>query len=217
MNFFQITRNVPTLTAAEQKLLLKKTGERRGAEREFMMYSLALGTALREHEIVALNIRDVMHAGAVRAKIQLTIFKDHVRASKRKVSPNRRIKQQVHLPKATRRKLAYYLKWKKKQGESLRPDAPLFVTSQAGFGAVAGERLSTRTIRHHFHKWQKICNFEHVYGFHVLRHTSLSNLYRETKDIMVVKAQARHGNVSTTQIYTHVDDDLAKAVEDLPC
>lgn len=220
MSFRSATRTPTILTAAEQRKLLTVTGERRGAEREHMLYSLALGTALRAHELVGLNVGDVVHAGESRTQIHLTIFKGmnaQRKRAKAAAAPRRPPKQVVFLPRNTRRKLAYYLKWKTKAGESVKADAPLFCTSQAGFGATRGDRLSRRSIRFHFRRWQERCGFETLHGFHVLRHTALSNLYRATKDLLVVKAQARHANVSSTEIYTHVDDDVRRAVEGLEC
>lgn len=221
MSFRTATRDLPILTAAEQRILLKKTGELKGAEREHMIYSLGLGSALREHEIVALNVGDVVHAGKIRAKIYLTVYKGmnkKPRTAKAAAPPRKPVTQRIHLPRSARRKLEYFLKWKKKNGEDLSPSAPLFTASQAGFGSAAGDRLSTRTIRFHFRRWQERCGFEQPYGFHALRHTALSNLYRVTKDIKAVQSQARHANIDTTQIYTHLtDDELADAVKDLPC
>lgn len=40
-----------TLTEREQKLLLKVTNEHRAGYRDHMLYALALGTGLREHEL----------------------------------------------------------------------------------------------------------------------------------------------------------------------
>lgn len=220
MSFRSATRTPTTLTAPEQRKLLKLTGERRGAEREHMLYSLALGTALRAHELVGLNVGDVIHASEARTQVHLTIFKGMDAKSRRPkaaAAPRRPPRQVVFLPRAVRRKLVYYLKWKKKAGENVRPDAPLFCASQAGFGAARGDRLSRRSIRFHFLRWQERCGFETLHGFHILRHTALSNLYRATKDLLVVKAQARHANVSSTEIYTHVDDDVRRAVEGLEC
>lgn len=42
-----------TLTELEQKLLLKTTGEHRDGFRDHVLISLALGTGLREHELLA--------------------------------------------------------------------------------------------------------------------------------------------------------------------
>ena len=47
-------RNPPrTLTEAEQRRLLKVSGEHKAGFRDHLLFSLALGTGLREHEIKA--------------------------------------------------------------------------------------------------------------------------------------------------------------------
>lgn len=220
MSFDSETADLPTLTAVEQRELLKKTGTTKGAEREHMIYSLALGTGLREHEIIALKNADVVHLGAIRSKILLTIFKGSEKKNRPGfVEPARRPPRQVvHLPKSVRRKLVYYFKWKKSQGVSMAPGAPLFSVSKDSSRSERGEPLATRTLRHHFRRWQIRLKFEQPLGFHALRHTAMSNLYRVTKDLRAVQKQARHASVNTTQIYTHLtDEEIARAVEDLPC
>lgn len=221
MSFHRATAELPTLTPAEQKTLLKTTGELRGAEREHMIYSLALGTALREHELVALNVGDVVRAGVVKSKIYLTVYKgSRMKPKRAKVSSPRPkpIRRLVHVPKSARRKLAYYLKWKLRHKESVSAAAPLFAVSKRSARAELGGRLATRTLRHHFRRWQIRCGFERPHGFHVLRHTSLSNLYRRTKDLRAVQLQARHASIDTTEIYTHLtEDEIAAAVEGMPC
>lgn len=221
MTFLRATAAPPTLTARETKTLLEKTGKEKGAEREHMIYSLALGSALREHEITALNVGDVLIGGAVRSKVHLTIFKGaNVKPARARAAarPRKAIRQVVYLPRAVRRKLDYYLKLKKKNGEDVSPAAPLFSTSKPSFNSTTGDRISTRTVRHHFRVWQRRCDFETLHGFHVLRHTALSNLYRVTKDLKLTQSQARHLSINTTQIYTHVgEDEIMRAVEKLTC
>lgn len=213
----EITR---VLTPAEQKKLLELTGTHTSGFRDHMIYSLALGTGMREHEIAALVVGDVVRAGVIRTSIDLTTFKGSTRKTpapaKVGARPPRPISQLVHVPKRARLKLAKFMKWKKRNGESLAPAAPLFVT-RGSWRSVHGEKLATRTIRHHFNKWQKLAGFETIYGFHALRHTSLSNLYDKTKDLRLTQVQARHASSQTTERYTHVDAHARKAVEDMPC
>ncbi|GAB6098372.1 site-specific tyrosine recombinase XerD [Halanaerocella petrolearia] len=48
---------------------------------------------------------------------------------------------------------------------------------------------------------------------HKLRHTFASLTYKKTKDIRIVQQLLGHSNISTTQIYTHVDhEEMKKAV-----
>lgn len=218
MSFESETRDVPTLTKAEQIELLKKTGQTKGSEREHMIYSLALGTGLREHEIIALKVGDVVNDGQIRRRIYLTIFKGSQKPLPEAAPSSKPLRQIVHLPKRVRLKLVYFMKWKKTNNESVRLEAPLFVVSKDSARAERGETLSTRTLRHHFRRWQLRLKFEAVHGFHVLRHTALSNLYEATRDVRAVQKQARHRNLQTTAIYTHLtDEQLAARVEDMPC
>jgi integrase/recombinase XerC len=53
------------LTDHEQRQLLKVTGERRDGYRDHVLYSTALATGLREHELAGLEIGDVFEANGV--------------------------------------------------------------------------------------------------------------------------------------------------------
>jgi site-specific recombinase XerD len=69
-----------------------------------------------------------------------------------------------------------------------------------------------------FANWQQRAGFDRRFTFHHLRHTALTNIYRRTRDIRVVQRAARHANINTTTIYaTPTDEDILRAVRDLPC
>ena len=198
-----IARAPKTLTEQEQRLLLKTSGEHRAGFRDHVIFSLALGTGLREHEILALDMGDVFDdRGKARRRVQLRVFKasqDHADA------------QEVVLPDGVRAKLDKLRAWKKRQGESLDADAPIFVSRKKG-------RLSARQLRHAFKVWQERAGFERLFNFHALRHTACSNLYRRTRDIRMTQRFARHQSILTTSIYAHPsDEDLLRSVRELPC
>jgi integrase len=198
-----VRRPPRTLTEVEQALLLKTTGERRDAFRDHVIVAVALGTGLREHEIAALDVGDVVHGdGRVRRRITLRVFK---RAS------NEPAPQEVFVPDALWYKLGKYLAWKRDHGEGVAADTPLFVSRR-------GRRIATRTLRHLFGVWQRRAGLDRVFNFHALRHTSLTNAYRRTRDIRLVQRLARHKSVETTTIYAlPSDEDLLRAVRNLPC
>ena len=203
MSYAARTQRPPrTLTEVEQAKLLKVTGEHRAGFRDHVIFSLALGTALRESELLALDVGDVSPDGSkVRRRISLRVFK----RSTQDPAP-----QEVFLPDAAYYKLKKYLGWKRTNGQSLAQDAPLFISR-------LGRRLSARQLRHAFHVWQERAEMDRRFNFHSLRHTSLSTLYRQTKDILVVQRQARHKSITTSAIYAApTDEDVLRAVRDLP-
>ena len=192
-----------TLTDLEQKLLLKVTGEHRDGFRDHVIISLALGTGLREHELLALDLGDVFDdEGHAKRRVTLRVFK--------RSTANPAV-QEVVLPDLVRAKLEKLRSWKKRQGESLAPDAPLFVSR-------LGRRLSSRQLRENFTTWQGRAGFERHLSFHSLRHSALTNVYRRTRDIRLTQRVARHKSILSTAIYTHPsDEDLVRSVRDLPC
>lgn len=199
-----IRRAPRTLTEREQKAILRVTGEHRAGWRDHVLFAMALGTRLRAHELVALNVGDVFDdAGRVQRRVALRVFKGDGRGDDDR--------QEVLLSEGLRAKLAKLRAWKVGEGESLDRDAPLFVSQR-------GTRLSSRQLRHAFAVWQERAGFERHVSLHVLRHSAISSIYAVTKDIRLARRFARHRSVVTTMVYTHPsDDDLARGVEQLRC
>jgi len=192
-----------TMTALEQSKLLKVTGQHRSGYRDHVIISLALGMGLREHEIAALDVGDVLRPdGRIQRRVALRVFK----SSAKDPAP-----QEVFVPDTLWHKLARYIEWKRLRDESVDGDAPLFLSR-------LGKRIATRTLRHLFQVWQGRAGLDRPFNFHALRHTSLTNAYRATRDIRLVQRLARHKSVDTTTIYAAVaDEDLFLAVKTLPC
>ncbi len=197
-----------TLLDSERKALLQVSGQHAESFRDHVIFSIALGTGLREHEILALNVGDITNdSGGIREKLTLKVFK----RSRHDDPTKKRQPQTVFVPRTLQYKLAKYLRWKKHEKQDLSSCAPLFVSRE-------GARLSGRRLRAAFHEWQRKAGFETVFKFHALRHTSLTNLFKESNDIRVVQAQARHSSIVTTSMYVvPTDQDVANAVRDLEC
>jgi site-specific recombinase XerC len=199
-----IRRAPRTLTEREQKALLRVTGEHCAGWRDHVLFAMALGTGLRAHELVALDVGDVFDdGGRVRRRLALRVFKGDGRGDDDG--------QEVLLPEGLRAKLERLRAWKAGEGESLDGAAPLFVSQR-------GSRLSTRQLRHAFAVWQERAGFERHVSLHALRHTACSSVYAASKDLRLTQRFARHRSVVTTMVYTHPsDDDLVRAVEQLRC
>ncbi len=78
-------------------------------------------------------------------------------------------------------------------------------TDLAVFISNKGKRLGQRSIQLRLNRWcKKIGLPEHVHP-HMLRHSFASHLLESSHDIRAVQELLGHSNLSTTQIYTHLD------------
>ena len=187
-----------TLTTDEQKLILRATVKH---PRDHLIISLALGTGLRLGEIAGLNVGDVFAPNGtprVRVRIRREIAK-----------PGRA--GDVFLPDRLVTKMARFWKWKTRNGECLEPAAPLLC-------AQSRRRLSKRRVQFLWREWQRKAGFDRLYPFHAIRHSSVTNVYRMTRDLFLAQRFARHASPLTTTVYTHPsDDDIRGALRTLSC
>jgi integrase len=162
-----------------------------------MLYRLMLITGLRLSEALSLNVE---HAS--RAKVELK-----VKGWTKKGEKKDRFKT-IYFPKALQGHLKEYLKAKAKRGESLLPDAPLFVSRNS-------TRISPRQVQRDFKKWVKESGIESNLSPHALRHTVGTRLLKEFKNAKLVQRYLGHSDVATTLRY-YVDvfpEDLEEAAE----
>lgn len=201
--FISTIKTAPkTLALVEQKQLLQATGQYKSTFRDHVLFSLALGTGLREHEIAALTVGDIFNADGARKRVQLRVFK---RSNKDEAT------QDIILSESLRKKLQRFYAWKKEEGESVELMAPLFVSRKKN-------ALSTRQIRRLFVEWQEKAGFDQRFPFHALRHTACTAMYRATKDIRLTQRFARHKSIHYTERYTHSsDEERFQACEALYC
>ena len=94
-----------------------------------------------------------------------------------------------------------------KRSEYLKDDSinALFVSTRK-------KRISNRTVQATIDKYLEKAGFDtKIYSTHKLRHTAAILMYKYGNvDIRALKDILGHASVSTTQIYTHLDDDDLK-------
>lgn len=79
------------------------------------------------------------------------------------------------------------------------------LTEHALFVSHRGTRLGQRAIELRLKLWcQKKGIAEHIHP-HMLRHSFASHLLESSQDLRAVQELLGHSNISTTQIYTHLD------------
>jgi integrase/recombinase XerC len=80
----------------------------------------------------------------------------------------------------------------------------LFVNSK-------GSKLTNRAIQYRLKYWAKKNNIPENIHPHLLRHSFASHVLQSSQDLRAVQELLGHSNISTTQIYTHLDyQHLAK-------
>jgi len=180
-----------TLTHDEMHALLAAS---RGHARDHLIFSLALGTALRLSELVGLDVGDVF----------FTTGEPRVRVRIRPEVAKRGRAGDVFLPDALFPKLRGFWRYKLGRGERVDPGAPLFC-------ALSRRRISPRRVQVLFRVWQVRAGLGRLYPFHAIRHTAVSNVYRASRDLFLAQRFARHASPLTTVIYTHPSDEELRA------
>ena len=192
-----MSANIKCLTPQEEERFLDILKNRKDAERAYMLYHLMLITGLRISEALSLNIEH-----ACRAKVELKV-KGWTKEGEKKD----RYKA-VYFPKALQKHLKDYIRVKAKKGESLAPEAPLFVSRNT-------TRISPRQVQRDFKKWVRESGIETDLTPHALRHTVGTRLLKEFKNAKLVQRYLGHSDVTTTLRY-YVDvfpEDLEEAAE----
>lgn len=78
------------------------------------------------------------------------------------------------------------------------------------FLSEPGKPFSIRTLRNDIHDLLREIGWEGKASPHVLRHSFATHLLENGAEIMSVKEMLGHSNISTTQIYTHVNAERLK-------
>jgi integrase/recombinase XerC len=77
-----------------------------------------------------------------------------------------------------------------------------------------GERLTGRAIQARLRQWSVKQGMEVPVHPHMLRHSFASHVLESSGDLRAVQEMLGHANISTTQIYTHLDFQHLASVYD---
>ncbi|ABY94834.1 MAG: Tyrosine recombinase XerC [Caldanaerobacter subterraneus] len=171
------------LTLDESKKLLNSI-DGPFKERDYAIITLFLNCGLRVSELVNINLDDIKDD-------KLTVIG---KGNKQRT---------VYLNDACINAINTYLKVRPKEG--VKDKKALFLSKRL-------KRISVKTVQYTVKKHLKNANLEgKKYSAHKLRHTAATLMYRYGNvDIRTLQKLLGHSNVSTTQIYTHVDDSQLK-------
>ena len=184
------SRKLPgTLSADDvRKLLAQPDSSKILGARDQAMLELLYATGLRVSELVALEIRQVSFQGNY-----LT-----VRGKGAKVRP-------VPFGRWAREKLATYM-------NEVRPRLLKGKTSVFVFTNRSGKRLSRQGFWKLIGRYALRAGIEKRVTPHTMRHSFATHLLEGGADLRSVQSMLGHADISTTQIYTHVDGARLKKV-----
>lgn len=183
-------RSLPhTLDVDELASLLDTPAANDLENRDLAMWELFYSSGLRLSELVALDLSDLDWSGqSVRIR--------HGKGDKAR---------QVPVGRHARGALERWLKVRACLAGT--EETALFVGERGG-------RLSPRAVQARLERWRRRCGFEKNLHPHMLRHSFASHLLESSGDLRAVQELLGHSDISTTQIYTHVDFQHLAAVYD---
>lgn len=155
---------------------------------EAILYTL-YGTGLRVSELASLQRKDI--------KLDSNQFWVIGKGSKMR---------SVFFTKKAREKLEAYL-------EARSDNCPFVFVNLSNFRSFT--ELSRNAIEELVKYYAKLANIEKKVTPHTLRHSFATSLIKKGADIRSVQTLLGHSSITTTQIYTHVDDKYLKKVHDL--
>lgn len=188
------------LSLDDSKKLLEVAGDEdnRNCERDFAITTLFLNCGMRLSELVGINIRDIDFS-----ECKLNVIG---KGNKERT---------IYLNKPCMKAIADYLEVRPKEG--VKHDKKF--SEKALFLSERRERISNRTVQYIISKELAKAGLDtNKYSVHKLRHTAATLMYQYGQvDIRALQELLGHESISTTEIYTHVNNDqIRNAVEKNP-
>ena len=159
------------------------------AIRDAAMMELLYASGIRLAELVSLNRDDIDHR-----MMQLRVTG---KGSKTRIVPFGRCAE-----KALKKWLSVRQAWLNE-----KPDLALFVSKRL-------QRISPRTVQQRLNYWGKQQGVVGDLHPHKLRHSFASHMLESSGDLRAVQEMLGHANLSTTQVYTHLDFKRLASVYD---
>lgn len=176
----KVARKLPTTLDVDQIGRLLEIEDRSPeALRDLAIMELFYSSGLRLAELIGLNLGDIDPHDAM---VEVT----GKGAKTRRVPVGSKAREALQHWLAVRSQLAD------------RSELALFV-------GVRGKRISRSTVQKRLRYWSLITQSPRHVHPHLLRHSFASHLLESSGDLRAVQELLGHANISTTQIYTHLD------------
>lgn len=186
----KLFKRVPeVLTQKEIEAILEAAQKVRSKEqRDYVIIELFYASGMRVSELVDLKLTSVnFDIGFVRAV---------GKGSKERIIP---------IGKSAREALLFYC-------EKIRPRLANASTGDVLFISRLGKKISRQSIWKIIKMYARLAGIKKNIKPHTLRHTFATHLLEHGADLRSVQEMLGHADISTTQIYTHVDRERLKSV-----
>lgn len=189
-------KKLPRYLTLEQSEALLNSVEGENAERDYCILTLFLNCGLRLAELVGLDMSDI-----------------DITERTMKVTGKGNKQRMLYLNDACVNALKSYMAVR--PADSLKGED----ARSALFVSRLGKRIGRQAVQLMVYNYLKKIGLDHQhYSVHKLRHTAATLLYQyNDTDILVLKEMLGHENLSTTEIYTHVENKQVRAaIENSP-
>ena len=171
-------------------------GNHDNSARNFAMLTILLNCGVRLSELININISDIDFEN-----------------NKLNVIGKGNKERTIYLNNACVKAINQYLEVRPRDGVKFNSKDALFLSEQK-------KRISRRTVQYIVKQELRISGIERAdkYSVHKLRHTAATLMYKYGNvDIRALQELLGHESISTTEIYTHVDNEqIRNAVENNP-
>ena len=179
-----IGKRVPKYLTLDESIALLHSIDGKFKERDYAIITIFLNCGLRLSELISINLKDVSNRTL-------------------KIIGKGNKEREIYLNEACVSAIDNYLKVR--PHENLKDSDALFITKQ-------GTRISNRMVELIVKKYITLAGLDpKKYSPHKLRHTAATLMHKYGNiDIRTLQQILGHSSVSTTQIYTHVDNEQVK-------
>lgn len=187
----KIPKTLPKYLSLDESKQLLKNIDGDYKYRDYAMITLFLNCGLRLSELAGINLKDIRED-------KLTVFG---KGSKERT---------VYLNHACTKAINDYIKNERpKEGVKAPHKDAIFLSR-------LNRRISVKTIQYVVKKHLEAAGLDTTkYSVHKLRHTAATLMYRHGHvDVRVLQEILGHTNLSTTQIYTHLDDEQLRSASE---
>lgn len=189
LDYVKQPKQLPRYFTVDESLALLESIDGDYKERDYCMITLFLNCGMRLSELVNINITDI-HGDS------LTVIGKGDK------------ERSVYLNEACLDAIEQYLPIRKEQPATASDKNALFLSR-------LGKRISRRTVQYTVEKYvTKLGLDPHKYTTHKLRHTAATLMHQAGVDVRVLQEILGHEQLSTTEIYTHINNDQIRAAVD---